>query len=1253
MHKRHLNTSNLPALLLALLAVTFLGCGPQTTDNVAAATSATDANVALADANASADDDANQPVEDVAAPSPPRLAGKATLSLDQLDPNIPALTNKKQRELPGPAKRVLEQADEALAKNNTPRAINRLERVKGFDRQNVNVLKKLAAAYTRLPNWGKAIDNYEAAAEVAPNDIALQVTLADLLQKQEHPQKALLHYRTALHTAAAEPNAPLAAHALHQAADLLENQGYWQASLEAYTRLERWLVEHGTVHATRESLRELVTHPEQLLKKRGLLLLRLRKPGQAATLLARAHRRDRDDADTVVAMLKAYRADKQFDKAEDVLVSLLTERTLRTYVLPLARQLAIASYDQDMPLRLWRATRKKRFDRRIGLTLAQAARTMGNLDDAATILETIVQTNPAGTSAAEELADLYLRRKKTTAALNLLGTVYSAAPSQADDLSGVLRRISAAYSQADARQVATATLKDKSSTAGQRYAAARLAATKGADALSRKLHQAALQADPDFSPAYAALADDALAGGDADRLRQLDAQLKSVAAKAPSAMLLTIRARIQLARYQPATALKTLAEARKLDDAYVPAALLQADILERRAETTRARRTLLESLLKAPRDARLYNALFESYFQTRRFAEAEAIASRATQRLAPPAEGKLMQARLAMAQRNGERFDELMKDLKLALGNDVRVRSLALRDELVDFGGMLPKDVFERMEKEISTIVRNHPDYEPARELLAYLYGEVGQHEPAAKQWGALFRRTHAARSAAMSYAAALVKLQRFDPAAEAIQATRTYDPNDLILRRMLLDIWERGEHYAVAARHAGRWYDAEKDAQDSSALKRWYFWRAVELLGKAKKYDEAMAMIDERLKSDANADAETLRSQRLRIHAEAGRYGKLAEEAREWVKELTTRAGETDNGDESLELLERRRYVQRLSAALLMDHEQYDRAQKLLDDWIDGETGAAVEHLRTMKILCWGEADNLKKARSYALNWIENSPAALAPRQALVAALQDAEQYADAAKLLGEWVKSIKVPTDLATPSRGEAQTLHWSRVTHVVALVSAGENKAALNKAEAYLKKHPRDVALMRYKALALSELNRQKDQISVLEQIYSMDRQDPGINNDLGYVYATTGQNLPKAERMIRRALQSRPGTTAFLDSLGWVLYKQGKFSAAGEQFQRILGDQAFVDANDPTAAHPVIFDHAGDVMYRLGWKQRARDLWSDAARLGMKIKQRTNEVKDVIIRAEAKLVALKEGRQPKLAPLGEGVKPSSQTEDSPVE
>jgi tetratricopeptide (TPR) repeat protein len=914
----------------------------------------------------------------------------------------------------------------------------------------------------------------------------------------------------------------------------------------------------------------------------------------------------------------------------------------------------VASGDKDMPLRLWRASTKKRFDRQIGLALAGAAEQMDNLEDAATILESIVEANPASTAAGSELAELYLRRNKPAKALNLLGRIYSSAPDRADALNAVLRRVADKLDQDSALETATAALESKTASAGRRYAAARLAGMKGADELARKLYQAALEKNPNFSPAYAALASSALTGGDADELRKLDARLKKMAETSPSAMLLTVRARVQLARHQPASALDTLAKARELDEGYVPAAILQANILERRDQATRARRALLETLMKAPRDARLYHALFESYFESRRFAEAEAIASRATQRLIPPAEGKLMQVRLALAQRNIDEFESLMKDLKVGLPGDVRVRTLELQAEVARHPGMLSKAEFEDIEKRLASLVQDNPGYEPVRRLLAQVYGEVAQYEPASKHWEHLFRQTFAERETAMPYAAALAHLQRFDRAAGVLQAARAYDPDDLLLRRMLLDVWERGEQYATAAEHAEKWYNQEKDAQDASALRRWYFWRLMEMLRRAEKYDKALRMIDDRLEKEANADEETLRSQRLRVRAAAAEYDKLTAEATAWVSELAKEAVNADDSELVAQLLERRRFVQRLTAALLMDGKQYDQTQKLLDQWIGGKTGPEVEHLRSLKILCWGEAPGkLKAARKYALEWIEDSPAALAPRQSLVAAMEDNKEYAAAAELLGKWVKDIKVPTDLATPSRGEAQTLQWCRMAHVMALTAAGEHKKALARANEYLKESPRDPALLRYKAVALSELGQQEQQLSVLEQIYSMDRQDPGINNDLGYSYADAGEKLEKAERMIRSALQVRPGTTAFIDSLGWVLYKQGEFAAAGAQFRRILEDQAFVDANDPTEAHPVIFDHAGDVMYRLGWTERARRLWSHAARLGMEIKDRSSEVRQVIIRAEAKLVALKKGRQPEVAGLGEGVKRPSQNEESAVE
>ena len=62
------------------------------------------------------------------------------------------------------------------------------------------------------------------------------------------------------------------------------------------------------------------------------------------------------------------------------------------------------------------------------------------------------------------------------------------------------------------------------------------------------------------------------------------------------------------------------------------------------------------------------------------------------------------------------------------------------------------------------------------------------------------------------------------------------------------------------------------------------------------------------------------------------------------------------------------------------------------------------------------------------------------------------------------------------------------------------------------------------------------------------------DPGPNNDLGYLYAEQGKNLEKAESMIRKALQEDPDSSAYLDSLGWVLFKRGKVKEALEPLKK---------------------------------------------------------------------------------------------------
>ena len=59
------------------------------------------------------------------------------------------------------------------------------------------------------------------------------------------------------------------------------------------------------------------------------------------------------------------------------------------------------------------------------------------------------------------------------------------------------------------------------------------------------------------------------------------------------------------------------------------------------------------------------------------------------------------------------------------------------------------------------------------------------------------------------------------------------------------------------------------------------------------------------------------------------------------------------------------------------------------------------------------------------------------------------------------------------------------------------------------------------------------------------------DPHANNDLGYLWAHQEKNLLQADKLIRKAVDAEPQNTAYMDSLGWVLFKQNKSEEEAEE------------------------------------------------------------------------------------------------------
>jgi tetratricopeptide (TPR) repeat protein len=96
-----------------------------------------------------------------------------------------------------------------------------------------------------------------------------------------------------------------------------------------------------------------------------------------------------------------------------------------------------------------------------------------------------------------------------------------------------------------------------------------------------------------------------------------------------------------------------------------------------------------------------------------------------------------------------------------------------------------------------------------------------------------------------------------------------------------------------------------------------------------------------------------------------------------------------------------------------------------------------------------------------------------------------------------------------------------------------------------------------------------------------------------NYLGYMWVEQNQHLDEAEAMIKRAVQSEPNNGAFLDSLGWLEFRQGKFEQALTDLQRA--------AKNMTHDDPVVLEHIGDTYLKLQRVPQALEAWQKALTL----------------------------------------------------
>lgn len=217
---------------------------------------------------------------------------------------------------------------------------------------------------------------------------------------------------------------------------------------------------------------------------------------------------------------------------------------------------------------------------------------------------------------------------------------------------------------------------------------------------------------------------------------------------------------------------------------------------------------------------------------------------------------------------------------------------------------------------------------------------------------------------------------------------------------------------------------------------------------------------------------------------------------------------------------------------------------------------------------------------------------------------------HADLAKgnaRLGKHEQALRAADSaVAIANDSDRLTLQLLRVR---ILTQAQRYSQAEQQSQALLKQHvlPGESVEIRYTLSnvynAWKKLPQCEEQLGM---ILKTDPTNPTVNNDLGYIWADQGKNLEQAEEMIRRALELDrlqrkrlagggpvQDNAAYVDSLGWVLFRRGQVAEARKELERA--------AELPDGDDPVIWDHLGDLYWQLQLAGQARGAWEKAVQL----------------------------------------------------
>ncbi|WP_434513997.1 tetratricopeptide repeat protein [Dechloromonas sp. ARDL1] len=178
---------------------------------------------------------------------------------------------------------------------------------------------------------------------------------------------------------------------------------------------------------------------------------------------------------------------------------------------------------------------------------------------------------------------------------------------------------------------------------------------------------------------------------------------------------------------------------------------------------------------------------------------------------------------------------------------------------------------------------------------------------------------------------------------------------------------------------------------------------------------------------------------------------------------------------------------------------------------------------------------------------------------------------------------RSLLRDTRSGTPAERTQLALAESQL-----LREAGRHNDAYIVLDRALSAQPNDIELLYEAALTAERIGKPELLEMHIKHLLTLKPDHAHALNALGYSLAERNLRLPEAYDLIAKALALAPEDPFIMDSMGWVLYRQGKLNEALQTLERAYRIKA----------DPEIAAHLGEVLWTLERKDEARRILRDA-------------------------------------------------------